>query len=39
MGIRVFPVALFLLCLISESLQGGEGGLLERVWAVTGAEI
>lgn len=39
MGIWVFPIALFLLCLTSESLQGGEGGLLRRVQAVTGAEI
>lgn len=39
MGIRVFPVALLLLCLTSESLQGGEGGLLGRVWDVIGAEI
>uniref|UniRef100_A0A8C2M4L8 Uncharacterized protein n=1 Tax=Cricetulus griseus TaxID=10029 RepID=A0A8C2M4L8_CRIGR len=30
MGIWVFPIALLLLCLTSESLQGGEGGLLGR---------
>lgn len=30
MGIWVFPIALFLLCLTSESLQGGESGLLGR---------
>lgn len=40
MGIWVFPIALFLLCLTSQSLQGGESGLLGRVWAaVTEAEI
>ena len=37
MGIRVSPVAFFLLGLTSESLQGGEGGLLGRVRAGAGA--
>lgn len=39
MGIRVSPVAFFLLCLTSESLQGGEGVLLGRVQAMAVAEI